>query len=73
MANFTTQTVRSVRHEVRLETPTVGAELVKATRAAVRSSVTHRGVDLSEAADDEVRVTVEDDTIVIWWEENTSD
>lgn len=58
------QTIKRIRYELR--TPTVAAELDKAMNAAARSfnEIHHR----SASYDDDLRISVEDELLVIWFE-----
>lgn len=68
MANYSrvTETVERIRFE--LDTPANLIELDKLVRAAAQDYCLAHGLEWSGMSDDAITVSVEDSTIVAWWE-----
>jgi hypothetical protein len=63
MADFTTRTVRTARHETAVPSPATWPEMEKAV-SNVRQQLAEAGKDVR---DDTIRVETRDDEIVLYW------
>lgn len=66
MANYSQRTVRTIRHETVLPSPTNWAELGKAT-SSIQQQIRAAGIDPDY--DDIVTIEARDEEIVLYWTE----
>jgi hypothetical protein len=70
MADFGQETVQVTRRRFLLRAETNGTQLQKMLSAAANVRAQQLDIHPTELPDDALRVSVEDEDIVIWWEED---